>query len=325
MRKGCLTGNWAVGFLRVILFGLGLAVVSETSAQNLPSRAVDRTQLVRTQTSLRDDSESQQTGTDDTHAIATPNDPDLGEQAILKRADSYQPWTVLVAAPISFTSNVALSRTTKKAMSFSRPTVAVIWAPHITRTLYGSFSVGQQYFYYNRFSEFNFGSFDARAGLTYTVPQLHNLFLRADYDFNRLTSDSGFDEFFSNHSLGFGAELPFQIGRAQQVSLGADANFSVHAEPELPQRNDYNFYIGYSANLTRSLTFNAVARLAVHDYHENDRTDLSGILGLGVTYRFTKWLSVNAIGSFATNDSSQNVFDYDVADFGGTFALNFRF
>jgi hypothetical protein len=231
----------------------------------------------------------------------------------------------VVAAPISYTSNVALARTNEESDVLFTPNVAVIWAPRITRTLYGSFSVGQQYFYYDRFSELDFGSFDVRAGLTYTVPQWHNLFLRADYDYNRLTSGDGFDEFFSNHSLGFGAEVPFQIGRAQQISVGTDLNISVHAEPEQPRRHDYSAYVGYSANLTRSLSVNAVVRLAVRDYVEGDRTDVSGIFALGASYRFTKWLSANAISTFATNDSNQNVFDYDVANVGGAVALTFRF
>ena len=71
----------------------------------------------------------------------------------------------------------------------------------------------------------NFASFDARAGLVYTMPKFYNLLLRADYDFNRLTSDDLGDEFFTDHSLGFGAELPFRIGRAQQVSIGSDFEF----------------------------------------------------------------------------------------------------
>jgi len=324
MRKGCLRGNSGVGILRAILVALAFAAASNARSQGNPSQAVDRAQLLRTQPTLRDDAESQETGTDDSHAVATPNDPDLGEQAILKRSDSYQAFTVVVAAPISFTSNVALSRTNEESDVLFTPNVAVIYAPRITRTLYGSFSVGQQYFYYDRFSDLNFGSFDARAGLTYTLPQLHNLFLRADYNYNRLTSD-GFDEFFSNHALGFGAEVRFQIGRAQQISVGVDTNFSVHAEPEQPRRHDYSAFVGYSANLTRSLSVNAVVRLAVRDYLEGDRTDVSGIFALGATYRFTKWFSLSAIGTFATNDSSQDVFDYDVANIGGAAALNFRF
>ena len=325
MRKIRLHPKSSSKLSRAIFFALALAFVSQARSQNNPSQAQDRADLVRTQASVRNDAEIQQTGTDDSHAVATPNDPDLGEQAILKRSEAYQPFTIVVAAPISYTSNVALSRTNEEGDALFTPNVAVIYAPRITKTLFASFSVAQQYFYYGRFSELNFGSFDARAGLNYTIPRLHNLFLRVDYNYNRLTSDDGFDEFFSNHSIGLGAELPFQIGRAQQISIGVDLNFSIFAEPDEPQRHDFSGYVGYSANLTRSLTVNAVARLAVRDYLEGDRTDVSGIFALGASYRFTKYLSVSAISSFATNDSNRDVFDYDVVNVGGAVSLLFRF
>src|SRR5262249_52586469 len=79
----------------------------------------------------------------------------------------------------------------------------------------------QQFFYYNDFSSFNFASFDAIAGLSYSLPQLHNLILRANIDYNRLTGTDDFSDFFSNYALNFSAEVPIPVGRAQQLSFGA--------------------------------------------------------------------------------------------------------
>jgi len=104
-----------------------------------------------------------------------------------------------------------------------------------------------------------------------------------------------------------------------------DANLSLCAEPDEPGRHDFSAFAAYSANLTRSLTANAVVRLAVRDYVEVDRTDVSGIFALGATYRFTKWFSANAISTFAINDSNIDVFDYDVFNIGGAAAVTFRF
>ncbi|MEO5719902.1 MAG: outer membrane beta-barrel protein [Chthoniobacterales bacterium] len=306
------------------VFALGLLVASPAEAQN-PSSAQDRAQLLRTSAGLRDDSTDDETGSDSAHAVASPNDPDLGEQAILKRADEYQAWSFFATAPFSYTSNVALARSGAQSDGLFTPALGLTYAPRITKTLYANFSIAQQFFYYDEFDGLNFASFDARAGLVYTIPQWHNLLLRADYNFNRLTSDDLGDEFFANHSLNFGAELPFRIGRAQQVSVGTDVSFSIAAWPDAPARHDYSWFVGYSANLTRDLTVNAVGRLAVRDYVEGDRTDLSGILALGANYRFNKWLSVNAISTFATNDSNQSVFDYDVFNIGGALSVNFRF
>ena len=43
------------------------------------------------------------------HVVATPGDPDLGEQQFLKRADEYQPFTISAGVPFYWTSNVALT------------------------------------------------------------------------------------------------------------------------------------------------------------------------------------------------------------------------
>ena len=323
MVQGFASGNSR--FVRALLVSLALAGFSSARAQTNPSQAVDRAQLLRTQPGLREEPDSAATGTDETHAVATPNDPDLGEQAILKRSDRYQPWTVVFSAPVSYTSNVALARSNEESDVLFTPNVAVLFVPKLTGTLFATFSIAEQQFYYHDFPEFDFGSFDARAGLSYTVPRWHNLYLRAEYDYNRLTSRHGFDAFFENHAVNLGAEVPFPIGRAMQFSTGVDASFSLGADPEPPRRHDYSVFAGYAVNLTRSLSANAVARLAVRDYTEIDRTDMSGIFALGVTYRFTKWLSANAISTFATNDSDIDVFDYDVFNIGGAVSFAFHF
>ncbi len=68
-----------------------------------------------------------------------------------------------------------------------------------------------------------------------------------------------------------------------------------------------------------------MARIAVRDYVAGDRTDVSEILGLTATYRFTKWLSASATSTLASNQSNQEVFDYDVANVGAALSLVFRF
>ncbi|HEX8280894.1 MAG TPA: hypothetical protein VF551_05930 [Chthoniobacterales bacterium] len=297
--------------------------VGSARAQAPISQNVDRAQLLRNQPPTLRDSPAT-AATDEDQAPASPNDPDLGEQAILKRADQYQPFTVATSAPISYTSNVALVRSGEEDDILFTPSVSVAYAPRITKTLYGTFSVGQQVFYYDRFDELDFGSFDVRAGLAYTLPQLRNLVLRADYAYNRLTDDD-YDEFYSSHSLNFGGEIPFRIGRAQQISAGADFSFNLDSDPDGPGRHDYSGFVSYSVSLTRAFSMSAVARLAVRDYVESDRLDVSGIFALSANYRFTRWLSASAISTFATSNSNRDVFDYDVANVGAALALNFRF
>jgi hypothetical protein len=311
-----------VGALTALL--LGNVFVQSSIGQT--SQDVDRAQLMREQAPLPGGPTVSVNGVEDGRAASSPNDSDLGVQEILKREETYQPFSASVGSPIYWTSNVALTNHGVMDDLITAPVAAFAYQPKICRTLYGFVSVRQQFFYYNTFNEFDFGALDVEAGLTYLIPQFHNLSLHAEYDFTRLTqSDRIEDEFFSNHALIFDAEMPFRFGRAQQVVIGADANVSVGADHQSPRRNDYEVYAGYTAHLTRALSLNAVGRVVVRDYHQNDRTDVSEVLSLTATYQLTPWWSVSAISSFARSDSNHDVFDYSVANVGGAMSLAVKF
>lgn len=314
--------------LLVALIGAGtMSILAATSfAQGPSSQDVDRAQLLQGQTQPPFGPAGLPEGVEDGHAASSPNDADIGEQEILKRTTEYQPLTLSLGSPIFYTSNVALTRSGEKSDVVIAPVVGASYDPQITRTLYGHVGAWEQIFYYGKYTGFNFGSLDAQAGLNYFLPQFHNLILRGWYDFNRLTSDDRLgDEFFSNHALIFNAELPFRFSRAQQLSVGVDTNISVGADHQSPRRNDYEGYLGYSANLTRAFSINAVGRIVARDYHQNGRTDVSEILSATASYYLTNWCSISAISSFAHSDSNKDVFDYDVANVGGAIALTAKF
>jgi hypothetical protein len=265
-------------------------------------------------------------GFENGRAVASPNDPDIGQQEIVQPEGQYQPFTFSIGTPVFYTSNVALTPNNEKGDVVFAPAAGLFYDPQITKTLYAHFGAHEQVFYYGKYTTFDFGSLDCEAGLSYFLPQYHNLALRAWYDFNRLTlGDRLGDEFFSNHGIILNAELPFRFGRAQQISVGADANLSVGADHQSPRRNDYEEYIGYSVGLTRSFSIQAVGRFVVRDYHQNGRNDVSEIVSAAASYRLTDWCWVSAISSFAHNDSNQDVFDYDVGNVGGALELAVKF
>jgi hypothetical protein len=266
------------------------------------------------------------TGVPEGSAPSSPNDSDLGEQQILKRQEAYQPFTISDACPIYWTSNVALSRSHEQDDVLEAPSVGFFYQPRITPTLYGLIDVRDQQFYYDRFDELNFGAFDVDAGITWILPQLENLTLRAAYNYDRLTMKDSFASFFQNHNVIVSAELPVKFGRAQQVTFGTAATISARAIPETPRRNDYEAYVGYTVSLTRAFNVNAVGRLVVRDYyHENSRADISEILALTATYNVTRYFAASALSTFAANQSNQDVFDYKVSNLGGAVALTIKF
>jgi hypothetical protein len=310
----------AAGFLTAAIL---LAPLSQLNAQQVSVQ--DRAQLLRSSTPAATDPYSEENGVVNERAAESPNDADIGEQEILKRIERYEPFTASVAVPFYYTSNVALTRNGAQSDVLIAPAVGVTYAPRFTQTLYGSFTVQRQEFYYDKFTALNFGSFDFRAGLSYILPKAHNLMLHVEYDYNRLTFSNSFNDFFNNHSIFFSAELPFRIGRAQQISLGVDTNVSLSATPSAPQRDEFDVYVGYAVSLTRSLSVGAVGRIFVRDYRSFSRTDVSEVLALTANYRITKYFSAGAASTLAWSQSSKSVFDYDVANIGGAVSLTFKF
>ena len=285
----------------------------------------DQADLARTQSQSAFAPNAFPSGVVDSHIAPSPNDADLGEQEILKRAEGYQPFTASAAVPFYWTSNVALVRTGEQSDFLVAPVVAVSYQPKLTNTLYGMIGVREQLFYYNRFGGLNFGDFNVEAGLVYTLPQFHNLILRVQYVYDRLTKKNSFDDFFYDNYILLGAELPIQLGRAQQVSLGVDANISVAAEPDPPERSDYEIYAGYTVQLSRAFSLNAVGRVVLRDYHLSDRLDVSEILAISANYTVTKFLTASAISTLSANQSNHSTFDYQVANVGGLVSLSIKF
>jgi hypothetical protein len=314
--------HFLVAFLSAALISI---FANPTFAQGPSSQDVDRAQLFQgTQPPFGPGITPE--GIEDGHAVESPNDPDIGQQEILKRVTQYNPWVVALATPVFYTSNVALTNSGEKSDVVFAPAAAFFYEPQLARTLYAHIGAREQVFYYGKYHSFDFGSLDCEAGLTYFMPQFHNLVLRGWYDFNRLTlGDRLGDEFFSNHGIILNAELPFRIGRAQQFSVGADTNLSVGADHQSPRRNDYEGYLGYSVDLTRSFSLHAVGRVVVRDYHQNGRTDVSEIISGTASYRLNNLLSISAISSFARSDSNQDVFDYNVGNVGGVVEFSLRF
>ncbi len=299
-------------------------VCGGATAQTQTSQDVDRSQIFRSEPSIRPGEPISQGQSALGYAAPSANDADLGEQAILKRQQEYLPFTFSASLPYYWTSNVALTRTGEVSDGVLAPAFTFAYQPRLTKTLYGEVIASQQLFYYNRLGAFNFTSFDAIAGVVYYLPQYHNLTLRLRYDFNRLTTDE-FDEFFANHSIVVSGDMPFRFGRAMQLSLGILANVSFAADPSGPQRSDFELYGAYHVQFSRSFSMDAVGRVLLKDYYEGDRADVSELLALTADYRVRNWLTLSAVSTFAWNQSNHSVFDYQAVNLGGAVALTVRF
>jgi hypothetical protein len=312
------------GFPVVGLLFFGLCLIGPANEMDAQSTQQDRAQMTRDMGTAPGPIVTT-TGVDDSHVVTSPNDADLGEQQILKKTETYQPFVASVGVPFYWTSNVALTNSGEQSDFIVSPVAAIAYLPRITQNLTAYVSVRDQQFYYDRFPSFNFGSFDAEIGLTYTVPQVRNLVLHLGYDYNRLTKKNSFESFFNNHNLIVSAEMPMRINRSQYMTFGVDTAISMTGMPNPPRRDDFDFYIGYSVQVTRALTLSATGRITLHDYVLTDRADVTEMIALNANYSITSWFSASALASFAANQSNHSVFDYNVGDVGGAVSFSIRF
>src|SRR5438045_4151779 len=178
-----LVGPRLAGFL--LAMAITIASVESVAAQQV--QVQDRAALLRSSAPGVTDPYADENGVDNGRAVESANDADVGEQEILKRVERYEPFTVSVAAPFYYTSNVALVNGGARGDVLFAPALALTYAPRLTGTLFGGISIQRQEFYYDKFTGLNFGSFDFRAGLSTILPKAHNLILHAEYDSNRLT------------------------------------------------------------------------------------------------------------------------------------------
>jgi hypothetical protein len=302
-----------------------LSLLAAAGSALAQGTAADRARLLTGQSQIQPAGVTTPNGVEQGYAAPSPNDSDLGEQAILKRVEQYQPFTLETGVPFYYTSNVALVDRGEVNDVIVAPVVGLTYSPKFKQTLYGEFSLRQQFFYYNDNTGFDFASFDALAGVAYYVPKLHNLTLRANLDYNRLTGTDDFDSFFQNLALQLNAEVPVRIGRAQQISFGAAASISLYADPSPPQRNDVSAYVGYSVALSRSFSLNAAASLVVRPYDSGGRTDVSEVIALSANYQIRDYLTLSAISTYVANQSNRGTFDYQVFNIGGGVALTWKF
>lgn len=151
------------------LWSLLLALGASPSAQ-AQGTEVDRARLLRSQAQIQPLGGDTSNGVDQNYAAASPNDPDLGEQAILKRNDKYEPFAVEVGTPFYYTSNVALVDRGRVDDVIIAPVVGITYAPKFGKTLYGQFAVRQQFFYYADNTAFDYASLDVLAGLGLLPP-----------------------------------------------------------------------------------------------------------------------------------------------------------
>lgn len=284
--------------------------------------AIEQNRLFQTTPTLRADPSYQGYVTES--APATPGDPDLGVQQILKRKEIYQPFRVQGSVEGFFTNNVGLTKNGTRDDAYLVGTVGAAWVPKINELFYGELSASHQFFRYDEFDSLDFDSLNLGGALTHYWPQAGGIGTTARYNYNRLTDATRGKEFFRNHQASLTLNKNFAHTRNLFTFLDATALFSF-SDPYSAQRWEYAASGGIFGRITRAWDAQASYRIALYDYFADGRDDLNQSINLQTSYHFTPWARIGATTTFTFNHSTQPVFDYDAINTGGGLYLNLKF
>lgn len=311
---------------RSVGFGLAVFLVSSpllhAQTDTTAFRAEQARQFRKTP-GLREDTASQVENIVTSEAPASPGDPDLGEQVILKKQEKPQPFSLFGTLSGFYTSNAALTNRNEADDLFAVAEIGVGYQQRLTSDFVAEINVRQAMFRYDEFDELDFESLNAGFGLTYVLRPLWNIALSARYNFNRLTDGSDHHEFFTNHTLTLGLLKTFSFSKAHYGYAGYASIFG-WSDPVAPQRDEHGIFLGYRASLTRSLSTELYYRIAIFDYVDG-REDLNQTLVAVARYDATSWLSFSLSASLGWNNSDRDVFDYEVFNAGAGIAAAVNF
>ena len=253
-------------------------------------------------------------------APPSPGDRDLGEQVILKRQTKNTPFIFTLDTSINYTSNVALIDRGARGDGFFLTQAALTYQYKVRDNFIIDAGVSEGIFRYDKYTAFDFNSFNIGIGGTYVVS---GIALSARYNFNQI-SDSDFHPFFDQSSITFGAQKTISINSAFFTYFGATARLNFNS-PVITQRDEYNLYAGARAALTRTITLDVFYRGGLFNYTNQSRNDFNQTFGASLRYAPRPWLVASASTSFGWNISSQNIFSYRVGNAGLNLGLVLKF
>jgi hypothetical protein len=301
------------------LSGIGLcaALLCRSLAAQDATQAVQAAQQAELSQNVQGGVVGNSISSTESFAPASDSDADLGEQVLLQPAQKYQPFSAWTNWSVFWTNNAELLDDTQGSDTFLSGTAGFGYMPHLGGNLFLDTSAEQGMFRYSRNSSLDFNSLSVKAGLVYPVRALGDLTFYGYYTYDLLTSRGLNSQIYADHVLSVGARKVFTITRAHIFYAALNADFTVGGEPDYALRNEYSLFAGYQLSLTRNLRLDLYYRLAAQAYTQTDRTDLNQLIGGGVTFEVTKWLSVQAISTIGINSSTESTYSYFAANLGG--------
>jgi hypothetical protein len=251
-------------------------------------------------------------------------DDSFGDQQILKNAPRIRPFDIYGAVSEFFTNNVALTQKEHHADSFLAANFGLSATRTVAENLQLQLNASAGILRYARYNAFDLDSTDVGIGVAYQLPRLWDSTAYLQYDYDDLFNGQGGHEFFSSHSVLVGLQKIIAIDRAQNVSLGVDADFNF-STPVALQRDEYSAFADYHADLTHYLAGDLLYRYGYQQYSELGRYDNNQSVQLSVRYAATAWLELLFSLYFTMNRSNYRIYDYNGLEGGVGANANVRF
>ena len=306
-----------------LLLALLLSATSSAIEPNRVSLARDGQPALLEQTQAG----SSQTGSApiDPRLPKLPGDSEFGEQVVLARRASWEPWNVLMDANWFYTDNVALASRNPLQDWYLRSGLSARYSNRIEGDWFVDALVDDHLYLHSKYPEIDFNMLSAEVGVTRRLPMLGDAFLTIHYLWYGISDSSLTTEAFENHAVSVSLQKIWKVTRGQQFTAGLSAEYSIAADPAPPRRHEYSGYVGYRLQLTERFSVNSSYRAGWYDYPETGRNDWNHIVLIGASYDLTEWARLGLSASAAWNRSNSSFFNYDniVSGVGVTLHLEF--
>lgn len=258
-------------------------------------------------------------------APASPADSDIGEQVLLQSAPRYQPFSAWTNWNVLWTNNAQLLDENYGSDTMMTGTLGGSYLPHLGNNLFADFSAEQSIYRYARNGSLDFNGLELKAGLIYVLRDLDDLTFFTHYTYDLLTVRGFNRQIYDGHTISVGLRKTFSINRANLFYTSLTADFILGGEPDYALRHEFSWLGGYQLSLTRNVRLDLYYRASAQAYRYADRSDFNQLIGGGLTFEITKWLSVQAISTIGINRSTDETYDYFAANLGGGVGLLVNF
>ena len=271
---------------------------------------------------------------DDTQAVLSSGDSDLGEQVILERQMERSPIKARAEAHLFWSDNLGADATDPEDGWFFVGSLGARWKQRLSENLFLDTFAYQDAYLYDT-DGYDFESSEFGVGFLGSPPEYPDITIYGRYEFLYVHADDpGFPATSTDdrvttrsHRLRFGTYQTLYQDTRNSLVFSTQARFDVDAHPSRLERRQFSARLGYYRRLTRQLQLSAYSKVSHRNYRNSDREDVYVYGGLDLTYRLSRHARFYASVLYGHNDSNRpgGASDYEAWQTGLGLGLRAKF